>query len=117
MKAFYFEGESGDKLVEKDIPADLLNLAKEKKMELVAALGEIDPEIEEYYLNEDINVPVDKLKEAIRKNTINNKFCPVLMGSAYKNKGVQLLLDAVIDFLPNPTEVVNMAHDLNKQDA
>ncbi len=57
-------------------------------MELIASLGEIDPELEEYYLNEDINVPEDLLKASIRRNTLNQKFCPVLMGSAYKNKGV-----------------------------
>lgn len=71
MKAFYFEGENGDNIVEKDIPADLVEFAKKKKMELVATLGEIDPELEEYYLNEDINVPEDILKACIRRNTIS----------------------------------------------
>jgi len=57
-------------------------------MELIATLAEIDPVMEEYYLNEDMNIPIDILKKSIRENTINLKFCPVMMGSAYKNKGV-----------------------------
>ena len=83
-------------------------------MELLAALAEVDPEIEEYYLNEDINVPEDVLKKSIRESTIALKFCPVFLGSAYKNKGVQPLLDGVLEYLPNPKEVVNYAHDLTK---
>jgi elongation factor G len=57
-------------------------------LELLAALADHDPDIEEYYLNEDVNVPVDVLKKSIRKCTINRSFIPVFMGSAYKNKGV-----------------------------
>ena len=65
-------------------------------MELLAALAEVDEEIEEYYLNEDVDgVPPELLKASIRKNTINNSFIPVFMGSAYKNKGIQPLLDGV----------------------
>ena len=66
MKALYFEGENGTEVIEKDIPADLLQLAKEKKLELIGALAEVDPEMEEFYINEDINVPIDKLKKSIR---------------------------------------------------
>jgi len=89
MKALYFEGDSGTTIIEKDIPeGDLLEKAKEKKMELISVLAEIDPKMEEYYLNEDINVPIDELKASIRKATIDRTFCPVFMGSAYKNKGV-----------------------------
>jgi len=65
-------------------------------------------------LNEDINIPQDILKKSIRENTINLKFCPVFMGSAYKNKGVQPLLDGVLEYLPNPKEIPNYAHDLSK---
>lgn len=67
--------------------------------------------MEEYFLEENMNVPIDILKKSIRENTISLKFAPVLMGSAFKNKGVQLLLDAVLDYLPRPTEVSNFAFD------
>ena len=88
MKALYFEGEKGDDVVEKEIPDDLIAFANEKKMELIGTLAEYDPTIEEFFLNEDINIPMDVLKASIRKLTIEQKFCPVMMGSAYKNKGV-----------------------------
>ena len=114
MKALYFEGEKGTIVVEKEIPADLLEECKKKKLELIAHLGEVNNDIEEYYLNEDINIPEDVLKKAIRKSTIELKFCPVMMGSAYKNKGIQPLLDGVIDFLPNPTQINNYGHDISK---
>lgn len=105
MKALYFEGDNGREIVERDIPKDLVELTNQKKLELIAALAEVDPEMEEYYLNEDINVPEDIIKKSIRKSTIELKFCPVLMGSAYKNKGVQPLLDGVLDYLPTPHEI------------
>jgi elongation factor G len=66
MKALYFEGEKGETVVEKEIPNDLVEFANKKKLELIESLGEIDPNIEEYYLNEDINVPIDVLKKSIR---------------------------------------------------
>lgn len=87
-KAIYFEGEKGETIVEREVPDDLKELAQKKKLELLGALAEVDPEIEEYYLNEDINIPEDLLKKSIRKQTIDLKFVPVFMGSAYKNKGV-----------------------------
>lgn len=114
MKALYFEGEKGTEVIEKEIPNDMIDQCKEKKLELLGALAEYDPEIEEYFLNEDINIPADQLKKSIRKLTIEQKFCPVFLGSAYKNKGVQPLLDGVIDYLPMPTEVKNYAFDLSK---
>lgn len=70
MKALYFEGEKGTEVIEKDIPADMEAVVKEKKMELIASLAEHDPNIEEYYLNEDINIPIDTLKKSIRQLTI-----------------------------------------------
>jgi len=66
MKAIYFEGEKGELPVEKEIPEDLVEFSKEKKLELIASLAEIDPEIEEYYINEDLNIPIDVLKKSIR---------------------------------------------------
>lgn len=111
MKAFYFDGPNGEVLREEEIPADLLDLCKEKKMELIAQLAECDEQMEEHFLEENIDVPVDELKACIRKNTISLDFAPVFMGSAFKNKGVQLLLDGVLDYLPNPTEVKNYAYN------
>jgi len=70
--------------------------------------------MEEYFLEENIDVPIDILKESIRKYTIELKFAPVFMGSAFKNKGVQLLLDGVVDYLPTPEEVKNYAFDKSK---
>ena len=70
MKAIYFEGEKGETPIELEIPEDMKEICKEKKLELIAALAEHDPTIEEYYLNEDINVPADILKKSIRKLTI-----------------------------------------------
>jgi elongation factor G len=70
--------------------------------------------MEEFYLEENIDVPEDKLKEVIRRNTVKLNFVPVFMGSAYKNKGVQKMLDGVIDYLPKPTEVYNYAFNKNK---
>lgn len=84
---------------------------------MLGALAENDPSIEEYYLNEDINIPLDILKKSIRKTTIERNFCPVFMGSAYKNKGVQPLLDGVLDYLPSPDEVDNYGYDLNNKDS
>ena len=71
--------------------------------------------MEEYFLEEQHEIPVDELKDCIRRNTINLKFCPVFMGSAYKNKGVQSMLDGVIDYLPRPNEVDNYAYNVDKE--
>jgi elongation factor G len=115
-KACYFDGESGEKVREEDIPQSLIALATEKKLELISCLAECgDEKMEEYFLEENIDVPIDELKACIRKNTIKLKFCPVFLGSAYKNKGVQKMLDGVIDYLPNPKEVYNFAYDQNKE--
>jgi elongation factor G len=112
MKARYFDGSEGQVVRTGEVPEALMPFAKEKKLELIAALAENDPKMEEYFLEENIDIPVKELKEVIRKQTIDRVFCPVLMGSAFKNKGVQPLLDAVVDYLPNPAEVENIALDL-----
>ena len=88
-KACYFDGDNGEVVREEEIPADLIELATEKKLELLSCLAECgEDQMEEYYLEENIDVPADELTACIRKNTIDLKFCPVFMGSAYKNKGV-----------------------------
>lgn len=86
----------------------------EKKLELIGTLAELDETMEEYYMDEKHDIPVDELKACIRKHTIALNFCPVFLGSAFKNKGVQPLLDGVIDYLPNPKEVNNFAFDPKK---
>ena len=111
MKALYFDGDSGEVVRESEIPEGLMDLCVEKKLELIGTLAEIDESMEEYYMDENHEVPVDELKALIRKYTLSLEFCPVFLGSAFKNKGVQPLLDGVIDYLPTPTEVKNYAFD------
>lgn len=102
MKACYFDGDNGETIREEEIPEDLKEIAIEKKLELIGTLAEFDEKMEEYYLDEQWDIPEDEMKVLIREQTINLNFCPVFMGSAFKNKGVQKLLDGVIDYLPNP---------------
>ena len=115
MKAWYFDGANGENIRVEEIPADLLAAAKERRHELVAAVGDFDDAVAHLYL-EDKEVSVDLLRAAVRKATLSLKFIPVMCGSAYKNKGVQMLLDAVGHYLPNPTEAHNEAHDQEKNE-
>src|SRR5690606_18070870 len=112
MKAFYFDGDNGEKVREEAIPADILDECKKYREQLIAAVGDFDEEIGMMYL-EGQEPSVDQLRAGIRKATLSLNFTPVMMGSAYKNKGVQLLLDAVTYYLPNPTERENIALDQN----
>jgi len=103
MKAIYFEGKNGEIIKEEEIPEGLLAEAKTRRQELIECLANVDPEIEDLYLGEkEISEP--QIRAAIRKQTIDLKFVPVFMGSAYKNKGVQLALDGVTEYLPGPKE-------------
>lgn len=88
MKAIYFDGSEGQIVRKEEIPAGLIPIVKEKKLELIAALAENDPKMEEFFLEENIDIPPADLKKIIREQTIARTFCPVLMGSAFKNKGV-----------------------------
>ena len=89
MEAIYFDGDSGEVLRKTtEIPENVKDLCLEKKLELIGTLAEIDEAMEEYYMDENPNVPVDELKACIRKHTIGLNFCPVFLGSAFKNKGV-----------------------------
>lgn len=115
MKAFYFDGDNGEKIRIEEIPADLLEEAKERRETLIEAMGDFDDDVMHKFL-EGEEIPVDLLRQTIRKATLSLKFTPVMMGSAYKNKGVQVLLDAVGYYLPNPAEVVNEAHDQDKNE-
>lgn len=113
MKAFYNEGDNGENVVEKDIPADLMDQAKEYRNELIAKLADVDEGIAEKFLMEE-EPTQDEIKAAIRKATIALKFVAVFCGSAFKNRGVQKLLDGISDYLPNPTEKENTGLDLDK---
>lgn len=104
MKAFYFEGEMGNKVIEKDIPEELKADAEKYHSELIEKIVEQDDTLMTEYL--DGKVPsMDVLKATMRKAVIANKIFPVFAGSALKNKGVQLVLDAVIDYLPSPIDI------------
>jgi elongation factor G len=116
MRAFYFDGENGENIREEAIPADIVDKCKEAREELIAAVGEFDDVVGMKYL-EGQEVTNDELRKAIRAATLSLQFTPVMMGSAYKNKGVQLLLDAVTYYLPNPAERENIALDQNNNEA
>lgn len=109
-KAIYFEGPYGEEVVEREIPEEYMAECKKKKQELIEALSNVDEELGEMFLNEQTPTN-EQIKKAIRRNTLKKTFCPVFVGSALKNKGVQKLLDGVIDYLPNPSEVKNYALD------
>jgi elongation factor G len=104
MKAYYFEGDMGNKVVEKEIPADMLEQAKTLHAELVERIVENDEAQMNAYL-EGKEPPIAELKATMRKAVIANAIFPVFAGSALKNKGVQLVLDAVVDYLPAPTDI------------
>ena len=105
MKAVKWDDKSlGAKFHDEDIPADLLDLAKKYREMLVEQAVEVDEAATEAYL-EGKEPSETELKALIRKGTVNSKFVPILCGSAFKNKGVQPLLDAVVDFLPSPLDV------------
>ncbi len=115
MRAVYFEGENGEQIREADIPDDLKGQADEYREEMLDAVSMFNDELMEAMLEE--SVTVDQIRTAVRNATITRQITPVFMGSAYKNKGVQLLLDAVTHYLPCPSEVVNSAHDLDENEA
>lgn len=116
MKAWYFEGDNGEKLIEKPIPEDLKDQAIEYRQKLIEGLADFDDDLAEKFLNEDKNISTQELHAVARKASLDLKICLVFMGSAYKNKGVQLLLNAVESFLPCPTDVENTALDLNQSE-
>ncbi|HFI0715809.1 TPA: elongation factor G [Streptococcus suis] len=104
MKAEIYTNDLGTDILEEDIPAEYLEQAEEYREKLVEAVAETDEELMMKYL-EGEEITNEELKAGIRKATINVDFFPVLCGSAFKNKGVQLMLDAVIDYLPSPVDI------------
>ncbi|XP_062409221.1 elongation factor G, mitochondrial [Sardina pilchardus] len=107
-RSLYFEGPFGQSIRFDEIPAEMRAEAADRRQELVECVANADEILGEMFLEEKIPT-VDDLKAAVRRVTIQRTFSPVLVGSALKNKGVQPLLDAVLDYLPNPTEVNNYA--------
>ncbi|XLR28383.1 hypothetical protein HN51_041710 [Arachis hypogaea] len=144
LKAYYFRGSNGfvsklllfitkinspyglflacsivayfsEKVVTEEVPADMEALVAEKRRELIEAVSEVDDQLAEAFLGDEPISPAD-LQEAIRRATIARKFVPVFMGSAFKNKGVQPLLDGVLNYLPCPIEVSSYALDQTKNE-
>jgi elongation factor G len=105
MRAFFFDDETlGAKYVEADIPEEQIVKAKEYREKLLEAIADVDENVMEKYLSGE-EISVNEIKSALRKGTIDMKFTPVICGSAFKNKGVQLLLDAIVDYLPSPLDI------------
>ncbi|PIQ91379.1 MAG: elongation factor G [Parcubacteria group bacterium CG11_big_fil_rev_8_21_14_0_20_39_22] len=104
MKAYYFEGEMGNQVREAEIPEEYVEQAKKYRGELIEKIVENDEKFMNDYL-EGKEIPVEDLKKTLRKAVINVDIFPVFCGSALKNKGVQLVLDAVVDYLPSPLDV------------
>jgi elongation factor G len=107
MNAVRYNNDQGTDVEIIDIPEDYLDQAIEHREKLIEALSDFNENIMEKYL-EGEDIPVEELKAAIRKSTINNEIVPVLCGTAYKHKGVRLMLDAIVDYLPNPVDVPQM---------
>ena len=113
MKAYHFDGKQEENYTEIEIPADLKDIAEEKHIELIEAIAEFDDELMNKYL-EGEEVSVELIKRAIRKGTLAVEFFPVMCGTALGNKGIKLLLDAVIDYLPSPLDIESIKGvDLN----
>jgi elongation factor G len=117
MKAILYKDELGKEFDVVDIPEDYADAANAAREHLVEEVSHYDDELVELIL-EDAEIPIDKLKAAIRKATLELKLTPVFCGSAFKNKGVQPLLDAVLDYLPSPLDVpaVHGLEDVRGQD-
>lgn len=117
MKAIYNEGKKGVSIVESDvIPEGVQAVALERRKKLIESLADVDDEIAELFLEE--RTPTnEQIKAAIRRATISLKFTPVFMGSALGDKSVQPMLDGVCDYLPNPSEVENLALDRRRKEA
>lgn len=116
MKAVYFDGDQGETLRREEIPSEFLEEAKRRRNELVEAISDFDDAIAEKFLMEE-EVTVEEIKPVVRKAVIDLKLVPVFVGTAIKNKGVQLLLDGVIDYLPSPDQMKYTALDADNEEA
>jgi len=115
MKAIYFDGDNGEILRTEEIPAELVDKAEEKREELIEMASNFCDDLAEAFLEEQ-EVTAEMILEAMRKGVLARKVTPVYMGSAYKNKGVQPLMDAATQLLPDPSEVTNIALDLDQDE-
>ncbi len=104
MKAYYYEDDLGTRTDARDIPEEYAELAEEQRAKLIEAVADFDEDVMMKYL-EGEEISTDELKAAIRAATLAVEFYPVLCGSAFKNKGIQLVIDAVIDYLPSPLDI------------
>lgn len=115
MKAIYNNGDNGEELKIKPIPSDLIEEAKKRRKELFECLADYDEQMSDIFLEE--REPSNKeLKDAVRRATLSLNFAPVFMGSAFKNKSVQPVLQGVVDYLPNPTERQNFAFNMAEKE-
>ncbi|MBN2627300.1 MAG: elongation factor G [Spirochaetales bacterium] len=115
MKAMYFDGNDGETLRIEEIPAHLVDEANERREIMLDTVSMFSDDLMEKMMEGD-DIPEEMINEAIRKGTLSLELCPVYLGSAYKNKGIQPLLDAVLKYLPCPTDVENRALDLDKDE-
>ncbi len=105
MKAYKFEGDKGKDIIEMDIPAEYVEQSQKLHLELIEKIVENDEAMMSAYLDGKTDFPIEDLKKVLRTAVIKNEIFPVFCGSALKNKGVQLVLDGVIDYLPSPLEI------------
>ena len=115
MKAYYFTGPNGESIREEAIPDNLLAIAMEKRDQMLDRLSLYDDDLAAAYLED--RVTEQLIRTATRRATLGLEFIPVFIGSAFKNKGVQSLLDAIVHYLPSPQEIENKAFDLSADDA
>ncbi|WP_075980313.1 elongation factor G [Bacillus massilinigeriensis] len=115
MKAHFYSNDLGTDIEVREIPEEYKAQAEEYREKLLEAVAELDEDLMEKYLGGE-EITVEELKAAIRKGTVNVEFYPVICGSAFKNKGVQLMLDAVIDYLPSPLDVPSIKGTLPDTD-
>jgi len=115
MEANYFEGTFGEEVRKDEIPAELKEEAEKRHEMLLDAASMFSDELAEAYLEGEPSI--DQIIDAVRAGTLQRELLPVYVGSAYKNKGVQTLLDAIVNFLPNPTQVTNVALDVDREEA
>ena len=116
MKAFYFDGANGENVREEEIPVDMIEEAKSRRSDLIGALADFDDALAEKFLGDEY-VSAEEAAKVMRKAVISLQFTPVFCGSAFKNKGVQNLLDAVGAYLPAPNEVSNEGLDQSNNEA
>lgn len=115
MNALYFEGDNGEKVIARDIPAHMMDDARKAREEMIDAVSLFSESLTDAVLEEK-EITTELIMEAVRIGTISRQMTPVFLGSAYKNKAVQPLLDAVVDYLPSPLDIENQAIDMNNNE-